>query len=108
MKLVIVESPFAGDVEGNIAYAKRAVRDCLMRGEAPLASHLLFTQAGILDDNVPSERRLGIGAGLAWYSGAELIVFYMDRGWSPGMEAAWQHAIDRMVPCVKRSIGPNP
>lgn len=56
MRLVIVESPFAGDVEENIKYARAAVRDCLMRGEAPIASHLLYTQEGILNDDIPEER----------------------------------------------------
>ena len=40
MKLVVVESPYAGDVETNVRYARAAIRDCLMRGEAPFASHL--------------------------------------------------------------------
>lgn len=91
MKLVIIESPFAGEVEANIAYAKRAVHDCLLRGEAPIASHLLFTQPGILDDDKPEERKLGIEAGLAWYLAADKIVFYTDRGWSRGMLAAKAH-----------------
>lgn len=47
MKLVIVESPYAGDVKTNVAYARAAIRDCLMRGEAPYASHLLYTQEGV-------------------------------------------------------------
>src|SRR5690606_21487830 len=38
---VIVESPYAGDVETHVAYARAALRDCLSRGEAPIASHLL-------------------------------------------------------------------
>ena len=38
---VIVESPYAGDIETNVAYARAALRDCLSRGEAPIASHLL-------------------------------------------------------------------
>lgn len=90
MKLVVVESPYAGDVGDvgvNIAYAKRCVRDALSRGEAPFASHLLYTQAGILDDNVPGERALGIGAGHAWYRVAEACVVYVDRGVSRGMKA---------------------
>jgi hypothetical protein len=66
VRRVIVESPFAGDIEANVIYARAAVRDCVLRGEAPIASHLLFTQPGILDDNVPEERALGIEAGLAW------------------------------------------
>lgn len=57
MGLVIIESPYAGDVERNIEYARRRVRDSPARGEAPIASHLLYTQPGIPDDNVPSERQ---------------------------------------------------
>lgn len=65
MKLVILESPFAGDVKRNILYARMCVRDSLGRGEAPIASHLLYTQSGILNDNLPEERQWGIDAGLA-------------------------------------------
>jgi hypothetical protein len=50
MRLVIVESPYGGEIERNIAYARAALRDCLKRSEAPLASHLLYTQPGVLDD----------------------------------------------------------
>jgi hypothetical protein len=46
MRRVIIESPYSGDVETNVAYARAALRDCLSRGEAPLASHLLYTQPG--------------------------------------------------------------
>lgn len=86
MRLVIIESPYAGDVEANVDYARRCVRDSLMRGEAPIASHLLYTQAGILDDDVPEERQHGIDAGLAWRTVADCTVVYTDRGISKGME----------------------
>ncbi len=56
-----------------------------MRGEAPIASHLLYTQPGILDDAVPSERQLGIDAGLAWRKVAKASVVYTDLGISAGM-----------------------
>ena len=85
MRLVIVESPFAGDTEGNVAYARAALRDCLLRGEAPLASHLLYTQPGILRDELPEERQWGIDAGLSWGRVAEATVVYIDRGISRGM-----------------------
>jgi hypothetical protein len=88
VKRVIVESPYAGDVAGNLAYARACIRDCLKRGEAPIASHLLFTQDGILDDDIPDERLLGIKAGLAWVDVADVGVFYLDRGWSNGMGIA--------------------
>lgn len=88
MPLVIVESPYAGDIERNVAYARAALADCLRRGEAPIASHLLYTQPGVLDDGNPDERALGIEAGLQWGRVADMAVFYVDIGWSPGMEAA--------------------
>ena len=43
---MILESPYAGRVEENVAYARAAVRDSLLRGEAPIASHLLYTSRG--------------------------------------------------------------
>lgn len=92
MKLVIIESPYAGDVNRNIEYARLAVHHSVHRDEAPIASHLLFTQPNILDDNIPDERALGISAGLAWSRVADLIAFYVDRGWSNGMEAALENA----------------
>lgn len=82
---VIVESPYAGDVEQNVAYARRCLRDCFLRGEAPFASHLLYTQPGVLSDADPAERAMGIEAGLLWGEFADATVVYMDRGLSPGM-----------------------
>ena len=98
MRRVIVESPYAGDVDRNVAYARAAMRDCLLRGEAPYASHLLYTQPGVLDDNDPEERKLGIEAGLAW-GGLATTVVYTDRGISPGMEqgVARAHLEGRVV-----------
>lgn len=87
-KLVILESPYAGDVERNTKYAREAMRDSLERGEYPIASHLLYTQPGVLDEFNPEEREWGIRAGLAWRGVAQGSVFYVDLGWSGGMLAA--------------------
>lgn len=89
MKLVTLESPYAGNIFQrwlNRRYARQCVRDSLMRGEAPIASHLLYTQRGILCDEIPHERSLGIEAGLAWRHASELTVAYVDRGISRGMQ----------------------
>lgn len=85
MRRVIIESPYAGDVKRNEQYARACMADCLKRGEAPYASHLLYTQPGILDDTIPEERRLGIDAGLAWGDVADAVVVYTDHGVSQGM-----------------------
>ena len=66
MLRVILESPFAGDIERNIKYARLCVRDSLLRGESPIASHLLYTQEGLLNDEIELERMHGINAGLEW------------------------------------------
>ena len=92
--LVIVESPFAGDVETNIRYARACMRDSLLRGEYPFVMHLLYTQDGILDDDIPKERSLGIEAGLAWGKNASITVVYTDLGITPGMEQGIQRAKD--------------
>ena len=84
-RLVILESPYAGDVERNVEDARKCTLDALMHGDAPFVSHLLYTQEGILDDNDPKERNVGISAGLAWRKVAEASVVYADLGITPGM-----------------------
>lgn len=105
MKLVVLESPYAGDVDRNVRYARAAMRDCFNRGEAPIASHLLYTQPGVLDDDVQDERAKGIEAGLLWARYAERAVFYVDLGWSGGMQAALDRHIAEGRPFEARSIG---
>ena len=102
MEFVILESPFAGDVEGNKKYANEAMRDSLYRGEAPFASHLLYTEA--LDDNVPSERELGINAGLEIGRYAVRTVVYTDRGISNGMKYGIERAESEGRPVEYRSL----
>lgn len=108
MKLVIVESPFAHpepvEHQHHLNYARRAVSDAVHRGEAPIASHLLLTQPGILDDSVPDERALGIAVGLEWYRAAQVCAVYVDRGISKGMITGIQRAKDHHVFIDYRSI----
>lgn len=104
MRRVIIESPFAGEVERNIRYARAALRDSLLRGEAPLASHLLYTQEGVLDDALPGERARGITAGLEWAWVTEAAVFYVDHGYSPGMLNARDRYLELGVPIEVRRL----
>ncbi len=101
---VILESPYAGDVDGNLNYARACVRDCVLRGDSPQASHLLFTQPGILDDLDPAERALGIDAGLAWLPVAEATVVYTDHGISPGMSKGIDAARELQRPVEFRTL----
>jgi hypothetical protein len=81
---VIVESPFAGGF-ANVKYSRECIRDCLDRGESPFASHLLYTQKGVLNDTVPDERRKGIEAANGWLTVADFVAVYMDLGVTRGM-----------------------
>lgn len=48
MRRVLIESPFAAPtpegIEEHVRYARACLKDALLKGEAPLASHLLYTQ----------------------------------------------------------------
>ena len=94
MRRVILETPYAGNSRWRVVaffrriqnrrYARAAVRGSLMRGEAPIASHLLYTQPGILRDEIVGERQQGIDAGLAWHDVAEATVVYVEQGLGVG------------------------
>ncbi len=93
MRLVVVESPYAGPVPRNLAYLRACMADSLKRGEAPFASHGLYTQPGVLDDTLLHERTLGMSAGFAWNMAASLTAVYQDFGISGGMRAGINHAV---------------
>jgi hypothetical protein len=101
MKRVILESPFAG-----VQYARACVRDSLLRGEAPIASHLLYTQAGILNDDIPAERQHGIDAGLAWRHVSDGTVVYTDFGVSRGMQYGIDAALSAGKSVEYRTLAP--
>lgn len=102
----LVESPFASDVPARRAayrhYLIGAFLDCLERGEAPFASHYIYT--GFLDDSVPVERAQGIEAGLAWGEVAQRSAFYVDLGLSRGMRTGLERAVDQGWTVLFRSL----
>lgn len=100
--IVIIESPYAGDVKKNMEYLRAAIKDCLLRGEAPFASHGLYTQ--VLDDNVPEERECGIQAGFAFREVCDFTIVYEDLGISPGMELGIRDSRMKAIPVLYRSL----
>ena len=104
MRVVILESPYAGKVKLNTRYARACLADCLKRGEAPFASHLLYTQPGVLDDNDPEERERGIRAGFEYRSVATMTVVYTDLGTSSGMRYGISHAAQDGQPIEYRTL----
>lgn len=104
MKRVIIESPYGGDVERNLRYLRDCMKDCLLRGEAPFASHGLYTQEEVLDDTDPAERALGIAAGFTWRRSADYTVVYYDLGYSEGMRQGMHDAIEMEQSIEYRSL----
>ena len=114
MKRVVIESPFMGkgdsDTERaaneaeNLRYLRACMADCFARGEAPFASHGLYTQPGVLRDDVPTERDLGIRAGFVWRDVADMTVIYTDRGFSYGMRLGESDANRKNRPIEFRTV----
>jgi len=100
----IIESPFAGNVVRNLRYVRACMRDAFMRGEAPFASHALYTQEGVLDDNHPEERELGIWGGFMYREVCPRSAFYLDYGMSGGMQHGFDHALKHHVEIVLRGF----
>lgn len=105
MRRVVVESPYAGDVGANTEYLRRCLRDCLMRQEAPFASHGLYTQPNVLDDSVKEERKLGMEAGWSWIPLADAVVVYCDNGVNEGMLSGTARASQAGKAIEYRALG---
>jgi len=102
IRAVIVESPFAGDVQGNLEYLFMVFSDCVLRGESPYASHAILTTC--LNDLDRGHRALGLLLGEAWRPRADLTAFYTDRGWSEGMLRAKRICEQDGLPFEERQL----
>lgn len=105
MLIVSIESPFqptdaevaefagrytrAELLRQNLVYARMALKHSLERGEAPIASHLLYTQVW---SERPEFRAQAIKSGLELHHRCDMVVFYVDLGSSAGMKLAAENA----------------
>ena len=103
--LVIIESPYMGNVKSNVAYARKCMSDSLERGECPFASHLLYTQ--VLDDTKDIERQIGMSRAFNWYRHADLMAVYIDKGISNGMKKGIEIAEKNEIKIVYRTLDGN-
>ena len=87
--IVYICSPFAGDIEKNVAAARAYSRFAVEQGYIPIAPHLLFPQ--FLDDDNPEERELGLFFGNALMSKCAEVWVFGSRI-SSGMEAEIKRA----------------
>lgn len=87
--IVYICSPYAGNIEANIAAAQRYSRHAVDIGYIPIAPHLLFPQ--FMNDTDPKEREMGLFFGNAMMSKcSEVWVFGSTV--SAGMEAEIKRA----------------
>ena len=100
-RLVYIASPYAGDVEGNVAFAKAACRYAAAQGCTPVAVHLMYPQ--FLDDRVPKEREAGLKMGQRVLAACEEIWLCGER-MSAGMKAEEAEARKLGIPI--RQISP--
>ncbi len=109
-KRVILESPYLKGDPLAVAYAREALLHSLSKGEAPIASHLLYPQA-LGPDTTPEIRSQGMGAGFVWHRVADRQVVYCDLGISCGMVEGVQHfwkthmGLFRGMPDLIRDLG---
>lgn len=82
--IVYVCSPYSGDVEANMAAARRYCRFAVDKSFIPIAPHLLYPQ--FLNDDDPNERELGLFFGNALMSKCAEVWVFGSRI-SSGMEA---------------------
>lgn len=106
---ILVESPFAGEVDENLAYAQKCMRHVFLSSfsapQIPIASHCYFTLA--LDDRNPAERSIGMNAGFAMRSLASEVRVYLDRGLSGGMIHGIRGAIEAGKPIKLWAFDPD-
>lgn len=103
-KLVVIESPCraASKTRKELYknYARICMADSFSRGELPYASQLLYDQEGVLNDDDPVERQMGIEAGFAWTRHADFTAVYVDLGITSGMK----HGMDEALRCGRQIV----
>ena len=105
---ILIESPLASPTETGLGlnqlYGRAALRDSLLRGEAPMASHMLYAQRYVLDDTNPAEREIGMLAGFSWLPMVDHVAVYIDRGISNGMREGISRAEALGLDIEERSL----
>lgn len=116
MDVVVLESPFSGDIARNVAYAQRAMFDARSRKEIVIAPHLLWTQhhqapGHFVSDydakyDVPhGDRDVSLQQIHTLRTMAKRVVFYMDYGMSSGMKDGMEQCVKENLPYETRVLG---
>jgi hypothetical protein len=109
---VVIETPYSGNIEENVKYCWLCMHDSYFNhGEAPVATHLLWTQLSPENHIVQHVPDTEEGRKRAMQRCKELrkkigkVVFYCDLGMSRGMTQAKQEAEEAGIEIEYRNIG---
>ena len=97
-KFVYICSPCRGDYEANLQKARNYCLEAMTAWPdvIPIAPHVYFTQ--FLEDTIPTERSLGLAAGIALLDMCdEIWVFGLDNP-SEGMKGEIEYAKEHEIP----------
>lgn len=114
--VVVLESPFSGDIDRHVAYGQRCMADARERKEIVIMPHLLWTQHHKAKHHFVSDfapefeiKNGGREASLEQIKElrrrADKTVFYIDYGYSSGMRHALDHCKEEGLPYEERILG---
>lgn len=104
--IVLVESPYKGNIDFHMSYLRLCFRDSIQRGEVPIATHKLYTD--VLNDTDPYERRLGMSMLKELIQHTDFSAVYYDLGVSSGMVFGINYALEVGKPIKPRSLFLHP
>ena len=101
--LAYICSPYCGDVEANVALARRMCAAAVARRRVPIAPHLLFPR--FMSDHDPAERELAMFMNRILLSKCEEVWVYAPCI-SPGrkQEACWARRLDIPVRLIDSNL----
>ena len=99
---IVVSSPLRGNYVYNLDKAADVCCDLIDLGYAPIATHLFYMKANLLNDRIDSHRSIGIVHTLAWIKlvGRVLFVTKEDGRFSEGCQKEFEFAKKNCIPYV--------
>lgn len=105
LRRVLLETPYDGDLERNIAYCERAIRHSMSLNESPI-SLLWFLGRFPIHAGVEA-RSIAIRSLHAWIRICDCMVMYRDYGLSDSMNSGITQALRAKTAIEYRFIGTN-
>lgn len=97
LKLVYICAPLRGEVEKNIAFARRKAKEVFQKGDIPVCPHLMFPP--IADPTNPAEDKAAMEMGLKLLEKCQQLNVY-GSVWTEGMWDEIRHAERLGIPIM--------